>query len=163
MKKIIPAIALLAVILAVILFLLYRIHPAAPLMLLLSLAVQVPIVILVARAALGGSYRQRAQQRLLAYQAGGAAQQWLNEENAEANTTGYKYWSTSGKALLALNRAQAAYAAGRTEQAASHLDNLQMQKLNQQDMQRFQLLTQQLASGKPYNKDIFSTDFAQQE
>lgn len=136
--------------LAVVAAALYQLHPLAPVMLGISLLVQAPLIVLIGQAALKGSYAQRAASRRAAFAASKDAKAWLEEETRESQSPGYRYWSPTGKALAALNRAEAAYAAGQTDLSLPLLAGVAVHKLPPQEQARYHKMLENLTNGKPY-------------
>lgn len=113
-------------------------HPFAPLVLLGSLLVQLPIIATLTRRGLSASYVQRAAARYAQYLESGDAAEWLAAESAEMQSAGYRYWSGAGRALNALNRAEAATALGFCDEAAQALADAEAAKLPAHEAQRFE-------------------------
>lgn len=123
---------------------LYFVHPVAPLLLLFSLLVQLPIIAALVSSSFTGSYRQRAEERLRRYGADGDAAAWLAEEQAEAKGVGFAYWSSAGRALNTIARAEALCALGRRDEAAALLDAVEAARVDKRDAERYGALRRQL-------------------
>lgn len=117
--------------------LLYLVHPLVPVLLLGSLLIQAPIIWGFFRRNFNMGYRQRAAQRRERYKECGDAEAWLAGEERETRMPGYRYWSRGGKALVALNCAEALLALGRRDDAGARLAEVDRPRLEPDDQQRF--------------------------
>lgn len=123
---------------------LYFVHPLAPLALLLSLLIQLPIIFLLAKSSLNSSYRDRAYQRRQLYLKDGDAEALWEGERKEAASVGYRYWSRGTKTLCQLNQAEALVALDRHDEAAEHLALAEEEKLDSHSRERFDAVVQAL-------------------
>lgn len=123
---------------------LYFLHPLGPLFLLLSLLIQAPLVFVISRVNYNSAYLERAAQRREEYAQTGDARVWLEGEEKEARSIGFKYWSSKGRALNTLNRAAALAALGENQQCAALLVSIETAKLSKQAALEYQRLQQQL-------------------
>lgn len=128
---------------------LYFIHPLAPLLLLASVLIQGPIVYAITLAKMNGSYQERAYQRQTQYEKDKDAAAWLKQEQQEAASVGFKYWSSRSRCLNALNQAQPLTALGRLEEARVYMDQVEPGKLDKSDRDRFSALQAQWAENAP--------------
>lgn len=135
-----------ALLLLGVLALLYLAHPLGPVLFVGSLLIQTPIVALFLKTKSGGSYRARAAARRKRFEETGNAEEWLAAEKREANGAGMKYFSPEGKALSAINRADALLQLGRINEAAAMLAQAEDDKPAEQDRPRFAMLEQQIAT-----------------
>ncbi|NLW79668.1 MAG: hypothetical protein GXY32_09710 [Ruminococcaceae bacterium] len=117
--------------------LLYLVHPLVPVLVLGSVLIQAPIIWGIFRRNFNMGYRQRAAQRRERYKESGDAEAWLAGEQRETRMPGYKYWSRGGKALVALNCADALLAMGRRDAAGAQLAEVDRPRLEPDDQQRF--------------------------
>ena len=138
-----------AMALALLGLLLWRVHPLAPWLLLLTLAIQLPIIWLVGRKRLNGGYRQRAAGRRIAWLQTCDAEAWLAAEENEKGSTGWGYWSKGARALNALARAEALLALGRRDDAAAALAEAEGYTIDKADMPRYEDLLAQMLAGAP--------------
>lgn len=129
---------------------LWFIHPYAPLALLLSLAIQLPLIYGILHVTVGSAYKDRAWERRQQYLKDGDAEEWLRGEETEARSVQYRYWSRGGRTLAALNRAEAAWAAGQKEKAAAALAAADPKYLSRDDEARSRKLLGQMTNREPY-------------
>lgn len=137
--RFIIAFGILFVVLAVIL---YFVNPLAPLLLVLSLVVQVPLIVIITRTSMAGSYADRAHARRQAFEKDGNAAAWLAGEENEAHSIAFRYLSKTGKMRNALNRAQPLCLLGRTEEAARLLEEVNPARLVRQEVERYEAIQQ---------------------
>ncbi len=126
---------------------LYFVHPMAPLLLLASLVVQLPIIAGLTRAGLASGYRERAAARRRRYDEDGDAGAWLAGEEAEAAAPGYRFWSSAARAQCALSRAEAMAALGRGNEAAALLAELPEDRLPETERARFEAVVETIRAG----------------
>lgn len=129
---------------------LWFVHPFAPLVLLASLLIQLPIVFGIITVTFGSAYRDRAWERRQQYLKDGDAEAWLQGEETEAKAVQQRYWSRGGKTLASLNRAEAMFAAGQGERAAALLAAADPKFLSGDDRKRLLTLLNQLTNNLPY-------------
>ena len=128
---------------------LYFVHPYAPLVLLLSLLIQAPLVWVITHGRLNRGYQERAEQRRKDYEMDGDAEKWLRGEEAEANSVGYRYWSPNSRMKSVLNRAEPLLALGRGREAAQLLAEVEPARLDGPSVARYEELMCVLRSGCP--------------
>lgn len=133
---------------------LFFFSPYAPLLLVLSLAIQLPVIYFIARSSTGSSYRERADARREQYERDRDAQAWLKQEEKEAASIGYRYWSKAGKSLNQLNQAFLLAQLGRMEEAKSRIDNIQPAKLAKADREQYEKLLQEMEELKSVDETI---------
>ena len=138
---------------------LFFVNPLAPLLLLASLAIQLPIVVSITRVNLGAGYRDRAFERRRSCREGGDAAEWLAAEEREAAGLGYKYWSRATRDLSLLNRAEPLALLGRGHEAAELLAELEEKRLDGYNRGRFDeivaLIREKPASaGQTHHKEL---------
>ncbi|MGD9559741.1 MAG: hypothetical protein AB7V55_03940 [Oscillospiraceae bacterium] len=131
--------------------LLWLLHPLAPVLLLGSLLIQLPLIWGVARRQFAVGYRRRAAQRRAAWRAGGPAAAFLQAEQQEADAPAFRHWSRGAKALSALCRAEALWALGRGHEAAALLAGLQREKLEADEQQRYDELVLLVQNAARFN------------
>lgn len=112
---------------------LYWVHPLAPLFLLLSVLIQLPIILLITRASFTSSYNDRVWARKEQYEKDGDAAAWLAQEQAEAKGVGFRYWSSKGRMRNMLLRAKLLTELGQKDQAALLLAEIIPGKLSAED------------------------------
>ncbi len=127
---------------------LYFISPFAPLLLLLSLVIQVPIILFIVRYTTDTSYAQRVDQREQQFEEDGNAAAWLKEEEQEANSIGFKYWSKKGRYQNMLTRAELLHRLGRSDEAAALAADIENAKLPPHAATRHKELLQTLNDGE---------------
>ncbi len=96
---------------------LYLVNPFAPLLLLGSLIIQLPIVYFIAKHSYGGAYAQRVQARKEQFEQDGDTAHWLAKEEQEVASFGYKLLSPKAKTKNALLRARLLSQLNRNEEA----------------------------------------------
>lgn len=92
-------------VLAVFAAILYFFHPMAPVFLLLSMVIQLPIIYFVMRYTSSNSYADRVWERKKQFEKDGDAAAWLKQEQREADAPGFQYWSKKGRNRNMLIRA----------------------------------------------------------
>lgn len=117
---------------------LYFIHPLAPVLLVLSVGIQIPIILRLMHARSTGSYRQRADARRRRYAQDADAERWLAAEEQEAAGPGVRFWSPAGRMLSLLNRAEALCALRRRAEAAILLGQVEPDALDEADRPRYE-------------------------
>lgn len=132
-----PVLVLLAVVL-------FFVHPLAPLVLLLSVLIQLPIVYIISQVNMNKGYEDRAFARKTQHEKDKDAAAWLQEEEKEAAGAGFKYWSKRAKSLSALNRAQLLLEMEMPRQAAALLAQVQENKIDKINRQRFLQMVEKL-------------------
>ena len=135
MKKYI-FLAVLPALFVLMLFALYIVNINAPVYVLAMPFLQLPFIFGVAWVVMGKNYAQRAEERRAAFVLDGDARAWLKAEEEEAGSFAFRYWPSRGKALSALNRADAAFAAGQSAKAASLLTQANPGLLTQPEADR---------------------------
>ena len=120
--------------------LLYLWYPLAPLLLAVSILIQLPFIFLVSRRSFKKSYLQRLEERKTVYEKTGDAGIWLEQEENEARSIGFRYWSSRGKALNALTRAELLFLLERREDAEQLLKEIQFLKLEKPDLVKYKKL-----------------------
>lgn len=123
---------------------LYFVTPWAPLALAASLVIQLPIIVILTRTNLTAGYRDRAFARRARFAEDGDAAAWLAEEQREAVSQGYRFWSRAGRAQSALNRADALAELGRGNEAAALLAEIEEKTLPAADRQRYQTIVERI-------------------
>ena len=125
------------IVVAVIMVLLYFLHPLGPVVLLISLAIQVPIIWVVTRTSMTKGYEDRAYERRQQFQIDGDAQAFLEMEEQEAGGAGFTYWSRRAKSLSALNRAELLTELDRQDEAAVLLADVDTKAIDRENRRRF--------------------------
>lgn len=128
---------------------LYIINPWAPLFLLASLVIQIPIIYGITKASMNFSYQDRAHDRRVAFEATGDAEAWLAGEQKEAGSVGQKFWSSRSKELNLLNQAAPLCALGRKNEAAELLAWVNEEKLEATARKRYDELVEELRAEAP--------------
>lgn len=131
--------------------LLWLAHPLAPWLLVLTLAVQVPLVAAIGRRRMAQSYRQRTAARRIAFLQGGSAAAWLAQEEKEAAAAGYRVWSRGSRALCCLARCEALLALARRDEAATMLAEAEACGVAPQDRPRYEELLASFSSSIPFH------------
>lgn len=131
----IAALALLA--LAV---LLYFFHPLAPVFLLLSVAIQLPLIYVIVRVSFSSGYADRVYERKQRFEKDGDAAAWLAEEEREARGVGFRYWSAKSRNKNALLRAGLLQKLGREADAKQALAEVLPAKLRGEDKAEYDCL-----------------------
>lgn len=122
------------------------IHPIGPVLVAVFILVQLPLIIRIVKAGFGESYVQRQEKRRQAHAEGSlSAEEWLRQELAETQATGFDRWSLAGRSLNALNRAEALLTLGRQDEAGALLFDLKAENLPAGEGER---LTRLLSSRK---------------
>lgn len=124
--------------------LLYLLHPLAPLFLLASVLVQLPLIWIVSRMTFTKSYQQRWEDRQKAFLKDQNAEEWLQQEEKEAKSTGFQYWSGKGKSKNYLTQADLLLQLKRTADAKEILQLVNTAKLTKQDRNLFLQIESQL-------------------
>ncbi len=112
--------------------------PWAPVLLLASLVLQVPIVYLIAKLGYDSAYAERLHQRTLLFEKEGNAELFLNKENAEAAGFGYRLLSRKNKTLNLLTRAELLSQLERDVEAEPLLAELEKATLGKEELVRFE-------------------------
>lgn len=123
---------------------LYFLHPVVPLLVLLSLAIQFPIIWGLFKAKTGTSYAQRWQERKYQFQQDNDVEKWLLQEQLETKNIGYEYWSAKSKSLCFLQQAELWLLLNKPVEARECLAKVIPGKLNAKDKQRAQTAVKQL-------------------
>ncbi|MDL2294602.1 hypothetical protein LJC60_08250 [Ruminococcaceae bacterium OttesenSCG-928-D13] len=123
---------------------LYFVNPWGPLLLLLTLAIQLPIIYAITKSTMNSSYRDRAFERRQQFAEDGDADAWLAGEEKEAASVGYKYWSPAARAQNVLARAEALAELDRSSDAANLLAELDEKKLPSHDRTRFDAVVERI-------------------
>ena len=121
-------------------FVLYRLHPYAPLLLLASLLIQAPIVYLLTRNAYNSGYDQRSRARQEQFDQDGDAEAWLAGEEQESKSLTYRFLSSAAKAKNSLVRADLLLRLGRRAEAEELLVSLAAESLNKVNKERYDAL-----------------------
>ena len=129
------------IVVAVLAVILYFVHPLAPLVLLASLLVQVPIIVIVTRVNMTHGYEDRAYERSVQYKKDGDAAACLAAEEREASSAGFEYWSPRAKNLSRLNRAGLLADLDRPAEAALLLADIDTKAIDKTNRQRFDEIT----------------------
>lgn len=125
-KYILPFIAVF-VALAVLLFF---IHPFAPLLLLLSIIIQAPLVWYYVRSAYAKSSKEHEETRRHQFEADGDAEGWLALEERDAASVAYRYWPRATRDHNVLKRVELLLVLKRPEEAQALMDTLEQRKLS---------------------------------
>ncbi len=142
----------LGIVFVVLAVVLYFFHPLAPLFLLASLLIQIPIVLVVSRVNMNKGYEDRSFERRLQYQQDGDAAAFFAAEEREAGGAGFAYWSPRAKALSRLCRAELLCELRRGSEAAELLAAIDEKKLDKAGRQRFDAAVAALRAPENKNK-----------
>lgn len=126
LKYLIPFFAILAA-LAVLLFF---IHPFAPLLLVLSILIQAPLVWYYVRSAYAKNCKSKESERRQNYEIYGDAEGWLALEEKDAASVAYRYWPRAYRDKNVLRRAELLIKLDRAEQAQELLEGIEQRKLS---------------------------------
>lgn len=137
-KYLLP-VAIVLIVLAVVLFF---VNPWAPLFVLASVLIQIPIIWGMFKSSQDKSYDVREQERIVKYEIDGDATSWLEAEEKEASSVGYKYYSKASRDRNVLNRANMLVKLNRPDEAKVLLEGLDPQRLNKGNMKRYNDATQ---------------------
>lgn len=140
---------IIGIVLVALAVVLYIINPWAPLFLLASLMIQIPIIYGITKATMNFSYQDRAYDRRMAFEESGDAAAWLAGEQKEAHSVGQKFWSSRSKELNRLNQAAPLCALGRKNEAAELLAQVDEAKLEATARKRYDELVEELRAEVP--------------
>ncbi|MFV0353199.1 MAG: hypothetical protein ACK5JF_12970 [Oscillospiraceae bacterium] len=135
-RKIIGLVAVLFV-LALVMGLLCIFNPFAPLIVVLSLLIQAPLIYGIGQVVFGKSYQKRTEERREKFLKDNNLDSFLLEEEKEAKGPGFAYWSLAGKYTNYLNRAELLLLAQRQEDAMQLLAQVDPRRLRQEDKERY--------------------------
>ena len=117
--------------------LLYWVNPLAPLLLLLSIIIQAPLIYLIARYTYSGGYRDRVLARREKNKEDGDDAGWLEKEEQEAASFGYRLLPAKDKAENILLRAGLLLNLGRRDEAAQTLLELELPRLSSEHLSQY--------------------------
>lgn len=130
----------LALVLVAVGVVLFFINPLAPLLLLLSVAIQAGILWLVLRNAQNTAYDARLDARRAQFAEDGDADAWLRQEDAEAASLARVFWSRYTKRQNALARAELLHLAGREDEARAVLAEVDEKAVTARDRENYTVL-----------------------
>lgn len=133
LKFILPFIAIFVAI-AILLFIL---QPLAPLLLLLSVIIQAPLIYYYIHSAYKRTFQQNEATRRAQFEADGDAALWLAVEEREARSTTFRYWPRSSRDGNTLTRVELLLELGRGEEAQALLESLEQRKLSVPNLTKF--------------------------
>lgn len=133
MKYLIPFVVILVALAVGLSF----VTPWAPVFVLASVLIQVPIIWRMFSSSQDNGYDTREQERVVQFEIDGDAALWLEAEEREAASIGYRYYSKANRDRNRLNRANMLVKLNRAGEAKELLEEMDPKKLNRGNLLRY--------------------------
>lgn len=119
---------------------LYFIHPFAPVLLAASILIQLPLVWILTSSSYNSAYRERSEQNRQKYMKSRDAGHWLEQEDKEASSFGYRFLNQAAKQQNAIIRAELLLQLGRRDEAQTLINSIGNAKINPKLASRYEEL-----------------------
>lgn len=116
--------------------LLFCFHPLAPLLLVLSVLIQAPLVWYYIRSAYAKSSKDKEKTRKCQFEQDGDAEAWLALEEQDAKSVTFRYWPRASRDGNVLNRVELLIRLEKIPEAQELVDTLEQKKLSVPNLTR---------------------------